>query len=346
MISTGRYRVVQLHPTLRCNLQCLHCYSDSGPTASTALPIEVAAPAVREAAAAGYDMLALSGGEPLLYGDLEALLDAARGAGLRTTLTTNGTVLTRWRLEALRDRLDLMTLSLDGVPASHDRIRNAPGAFRRMERSLPALREVGLPFGFIFTLTQHNVHELDWVADFAHRNGARLLQIHPLELAGRARSAMTEEHPDAIELGFGFAEALRLREGFGDDMRVHIDVATRPGFEALSRMEDAAGPPSVLADAVSPLVIEADGSVVPLTYGFPRRYALGNLREEPLRTLAERWLADGYESFRSRVARLRDDDVWPRQLPVLSLYEAAVGVARAADDDCESASARGAARAS
>lgn len=332
MIPTGRYRVVQVHPTLRCNLQCLHCYSDSGPTKTTALPIELAAAAVRDAAAAGYDVLAVSGGEPLLYGELDTLLDAARGAGLKTALTTNGTVLTRWRLDALRDRLDLMTLSLDGVPESHDRIRNSPGAFDRMARSLPPLRASGIPFGIIFTLTQHNVHELEWVAGFAREHGAELLQIHPLELSGRARSRMSDEHPDDIELGFGFAEALRLRERHGDEMRIQVDVATRSGLEALSRLEGAAGPPARLAEAVSPLVVEAAGTVVPLTYGFPRGHALGSLHESSLADLAERWLSGGgYERFRSVVARIHDDDVWPDRVPVLSLYEAAVSLAQQED---------------
>jgi len=33
--------------------------------------------------------------------------------------------------------------------------------------------------GFIFTLTFHNVHELEWVAQFAVEQGAKLLNSIP-----------------------------------------------------------------------------------------------------------------------------------------------------------------------
>ena len=272
-------------------------------------------------------MLAVSGGEPLLYNGLVELLDAARAAGLATTLTTNGTVLTRSRLAQLRTRLDLLALSLDGVPESHDRIRNCRGAFARLEGNMPAVRESGIRFGFIFTLTQHNLHELDWVAAFALEHGAQLLQVHPLELAGRARAQMVEEHPDALELGFGFAEALRLRAQLQGRLHIHLDVATRPGVRELAQHDGDQAAPTRLADAVSPLVVEADGTVVPLTYGFPRAFALGNLHDAPLQVLGPHWLATTYDRYHATVSRLHSDDVWPARLPVLNLYEAAVAVA-------------------
>ncbi|HET8576505.1 MAG TPA: SPASM domain-containing protein, partial [Methylomirabilota bacterium] len=47
------------------------------------------------------------------------------------------------------------------------------------------------------------------------------------------------------------------------------------------------------------LVIEPDGSAVPLTYGFPRVFALGDIRTEPLHALAARWREERYPSFRN-----------------------------------------------
>ena len=45
-----------------------------------------------------------------------------------------------------------------------------------------------------------------------------------------------------------------------------------------------------LGEIVSPLVIEDDGTVTPLRYGFPRRFAFGNLRKERLASMTERWI--------------------------------------------------------
>lgn len=213
-MSRGGARIVQIHPTLRCNLTCRHCYSESGPQRSEVLPIDVLRAAVSDARDEGYNVVSVSGGEPLLYRELPALLGHAKGLGLFTTVTTNGTVTTERRLAAVSDSLDLLAISLDGIPESHDEMRGA-GSFARMERRMQFVRECGIAFGFIFTLTQHNLHELGWVLDFCLEQGAALLQIHPLEGVGRA----SEELP----------ESLRTRERWRSHGSARSISRRRPG---------------------------------------------------------------------------------------------------------------------
>ena len=45
---------LQVHPSRRCNLRCRHCYSSSGPEQTGALPVELLADVVRDAAELGY----------------------------------------------------------------------------------------------------------------------------------------------------------------------------------------------------------------------------------------------------------------------------------------------------
>jgi len=139
---------------------------------SEQLNIDLLQAAVADAAAIGYKVMSVSGGEPLLYPALGQLLHAAHDAGLVTTVTTNGMLLEQRQLDVLRADCDLVAISLDGIPESHNFMRNSPRAFDEMCARLPALRASGIPFGFIFTLTFHNVHELDWVAEFAVEQGA------------------------------------------------------------------------------------------------------------------------------------------------------------------------------
>ncbi len=162
-----------------------------------------------------------------------------------------------------------------------------------MAGKLEGVRASGIPFGFIFTLTQHNLGELDWVARFALEQGARLLQIHPLEQVGRARELLAGQTPDTVENAFAHLEALRIQELAGDRMLVQVDVidssvlpANRALVYADELLPDSDGAP--LGELLSPLVIEADGTVVPLEYGFARAFALGNLHDAGLRELAER----------------------------------------------------------
>src|SRR5262249_2675716 len=120
-----------------------------------------------------------------------------RSLGLHTTVTTNGFFCGQERLNRLRDRLDLLAISLDGPPEIHNQIRGSSRAFERLQTTLDQVRKAEIPFGFIHTLTARNWEHLLWVAEFAAANGARLFQIHPLEMIGRAGNQMIEDMPDS-----------------------------------------------------------------------------------------------------------------------------------------------------
>ena len=85
--------------------------------------------ALQWAAGEGYNVLSVSGGEPLMYRQLDELLEGGRAAGMACGLITNGMLLSRERVERLRGRLDYLAVSLDGTPDSHDRMRGSPRAF-------------------------------------------------------------------------------------------------------------------------------------------------------------------------------------------------------------------------
>src|SRR5438132_6587334 len=116
MGPTGVARIVQIHPTRRCNLECLHCYSSSGPKERDELGADLLRQAITDAKAEGYTVASFSGGEPLLYKPLGELLLHAREYGLFTTVTTNGMLLDERHLGMLQGVLNLLAISLDGVP--------------------------------------------------------------------------------------------------------------------------------------------------------------------------------------------------------------------------------------
>jgi MoaA/NifB/PqqE/SkfB family radical SAM enzyme len=329
--SARLYRVIQIHPSLRCNLACRHCYSSSGPLRTELLPQTLVETLVVDGAAQAYDAVSVSGGEPLMWAGLRDTLALAKACGLVTALTTNLIPLTARRLDGLARVLDAIAVSLDGMPQSHDRMRGKRGAFTGMARRLPGLRAAGIPFAFIFTLTEANLHELPWVARFAIAQGASMLQIHPLEEVGRAAAALRGQRPGELAANAAYLAFMRLRERVGDRIEVRLDFAHRAVLrdEPWRGCSDAPtdGEAIRLADLVSPLVVEADGTVVPLQHGFPRRHALGNLHEAPLRVLASRWRRDGgYARFRAEceanLARVTADR---GALPAFNWFEAVSG---------------------
>ena len=321
MGPTGRHGILQIHPTRRCNLRCLHCYSQSGPEERAELDASLIETVLEDAARLGFDVLAVSGGEPFLYRGLGQVLTRAKELGLFTSVTTNGTLLSTTRLRSLLGLVDLLAISVDGLPASHNEIRASPDAFERLVKGLPKLRATGLPFGLIFTLTQYNLHELEWVANFALEQGARLLQIHPLEPAGRALVQLEGSVPDSIESSYALLESTRLRQQYEGRLNIQLDLSYRPEAERVY-----AGTPceasDELASLVSPLVLETDGTLVPLEYGFARRYALGSIHQDRLATLAPRWRTEVYPAFRKLCEGVFTGQSAASAPPVFNWYEA------------------------
>jgi len=295
-------RVVQIHPTLRCNLRCLHCYSSSGPQESTELNPEILKAALTDAYSQGYGTASFSGGEPTLYKALPALLGHAHDLGMLTGIVSNGMLLDEKRLKSIQGVTDILAISLDGIPASHNRNRASERAFDAMKARLEGVRQSNILFGFLFTLTQTNLDELDWVAHFALEQGAKLLQVHPLEHTGRAVETMLEEVPDETEMAYAFTEAFRLQAEMGNQLYIHLDIATRQAlrndparvFADGIRTEQNA---PLLADLISPLIIEADGTVMPIEYGLDSRFKLGNINTARLNDLIPPWRRNIYPDF-------------------------------------------------
>jgi MoaA/NifB/PqqE/SkfB family radical SAM enzyme len=291
MLLAGGPPVVQVHPSLHCNLRCVHCYTSSGPQLRGQLPIVTLRGVLDDAWALGYRQLAVSGGEPLLYDHLTALLDHARSLGMFTTVTTNGMLISEERWAPLAPLVDLLAISIDGIGDDHDHIRGQPGAFAKTIANLPTVRASGCDFGFIFTLTQFNVDSLEAIVTLAKTHGARSVQIHPLTLDGRARVHMGDARPDQLELLVALAEAERLGQVHG--VRVHVDALTMQQITSCPEELLPPRPVTRLTEVCPVLTIGADGNVTPLTHDISRSFRLGSVLDERLATLADIWVSRG-----------------------------------------------------
>ncbi len=289
---TGIAPVLQVHPTRRCNIACAHCYSVSGPTAREELPLELLSGCLDDAARLGYRQLAVSGGEPLLYRPLPDLLARARELGMVTTITSNGMLLTARRWEPLAELVDVLAISIDGTPEEHDAIRRCDGAFARTTANLGVVRSSRTPFGFIFTLTQHNADSLEFVIRLAAEEGARSVQVHPLTAVGRAAETMPHALPDEIELATALCEASMLGHELG--VVVHVDAITADQLRDHRCSLVPRQPVTDLAAVAPVLIVDADGTVIPLTHDVSPSLRLGSLAEaRGLAALADEWLAAG-----------------------------------------------------
>ncbi len=352
--------ILQIHPSLRCNLACQHCYSSSGPAAAVELEPALVERAIDDAALLGYRVVSFSGGEPLLWRGLDAALGRAKELGLRTTVTTNGFFARQGRLARIADRIDVLAVSVDGPRALHDEIRGNARAFDRLESGLDEVRASGIPFGFIHTLTRRSGEHLDWLGDFAATRGARLLQIHPLEKAGRAAEVLAGEAPDDELLAKTWIGAFALQLRYEDILKVQLDLlykedlrespalvyadpdwgqATSDSGNDSGDWGQATKDPGRAADELGLLVLEAGGAVVPAAYGMAPRYRITDVRE---RSLADAWAdyrEQGLADFRALCRQVWEELTAP-DAPLLANWHETV-VAASYRTNCQRTNCQG-----
>jgi len=175
--------------THRCPLSCPYCSNPLEMTARSAeLDTDEWARVFAEAAALGVLQLHLSGGEPGVRRDLEALVAAARQAGLYTNLITSGIGLSAARLADLEAAgLDHVQLSLQGVEAGiSDRVGGLRGGF---DRKIAFAREIaarGLPLTINAVMHRHNLDDLPRALDLARELGARRIEVACVQFQGWA----------------------------------------------------------------------------------------------------------------------------------------------------------------
>ena len=106
--------LAQIIPIRRCNLDCAYC--NEYDKTSTPVPIETMLRRIDRLADLGTTIITLSGGEPTLHPDLDAIIHRIRYCGAIATLITNGLLLTPDRIRALnRAGLDYLQISIDNV---------------------------------------------------------------------------------------------------------------------------------------------------------------------------------------------------------------------------------------
>lgn len=116
------------YTNFHCNLACSYCCAASSPKADPRrMSPDVARRIFTEFRDTGGAEVFLTGGEPFLHPELDAIVDAA--AGLRRTILTNGMVFDRGRRREMLDAMDrdvVLQISLDSATAElHDRQRGA-----------------------------------------------------------------------------------------------------------------------------------------------------------------------------------------------------------------------------
>lgn len=171
----GPIKELHLELTHRCNLKCVMCHHwempfDDPSSVAREMNFETIRKLVENSEKLkDVEMIVLSGGEPMLRPDIVEIAALLVRHYPKASL---GILANFWNTELLRRRLTALQAkgvsklwlgsSLDGVGATHDKIRGQKGAFEGLLKSIAMMRSEfpQIPFSFSFTITPKNYNQL------------------------------------------------------------------------------------------------------------------------------------------------------------------------------------------
>jgi 12,18-didecarboxysiroheme deacetylase len=310
--SEDKKPVVVWNVGRRCNLRCRHCYSGSHDRAYEGeLATGEGLALIDDLAGFGVPVILFSGGEPLLRPDLLELIARAGRRGVRSVLSTNGTLITMEMARRLKDlALSYVGISLDGLEPTHDRFRGVAGAFRQALEGLRNCREAGIKVGLRFTINRGNVADIPGIFALLRQESIPRVCFYHLVYSGRG-SRLVEEDLDHDQTRAAVDRIIDLTRELhqADQPREVLTVDNHADGVYLylrTRREDPARAEAILellrmnggnSSGLGIACVSWDGAVHPDQ--FWRHVTLGNVRERPFSAI---W-SDPADPL---LARLRD----------------------------------------
>ncbi len=193
--SADKHPVVVWNVTRRCNLKCIHCYSNSRNVFySNELTTEQGRALLADLAAFGSPVILFSGGEPMMRPDLHELARFAAEKGMRVVISTNGTLITKKEVAVYKKiGLSYMGVSLDGLRDVNDRFRGVKGAFNATLQGIRTARDAGIKVGIRFTISKRNYEEIPAVFDLIEKENIPRACFYHLVYSGRGSKLIGED---------------------------------------------------------------------------------------------------------------------------------------------------------
>lgn len=277
--------------TLRCDLACRHCSSRAGRARPDELTTAEALDLVEQLADLGVVEVTLIGGEVYLREDWPVLVEAIRRRGMDCTMVTGGRGLTAERARTARSAgLMSASVSIDGVPATHDMLRGVSGSHQAAVTAMRHLVEAGLPVSANTQIGRWNRRELPDILGTIAGAGAHSWQLQLTVACGRA-----VDHPETLLEPYHLLEVMPAIARLKPDAD-RADVRLWPGnnlgyfgpFEDLLRGGLPGGHRGSCGAGRTSIGIESNGAIKGCPSLPSDEYVGGNVRDNRLREIWQR----------------------------------------------------------
>lgn len=185
--------VLGLIITNKCNLKCVHCINSAGENDVLELPFETIKNLIDDAVHSKIPVLDINGGEPFVRNDLDNILDYAISKGMKTQVTTNGTLITNQWLQKYKGKVSALRISIDSpFPEVHDKFRGAAGSFEKTLNNVINARKNGFLVQIQTTISRLNQDSIEKMVELMVKCDVTALNVLFLVPAGKGAELSKE----------------------------------------------------------------------------------------------------------------------------------------------------------
>ncbi|NCB38515.1 MAG: radical SAM protein [Erysipelotrichia bacterium] len=223
-------RVLAWETTRACPLACPHCRASAIDCRDPdELTTDEAVNMLASAAEVGAAIVILSGGEPLLRNDLEAIAEKAVEFGHRPVVSCNdGSLLTDERIKSLaKSGVRHFSFSMHSDnEIDHDNFVRVKGAYQHALAAFARIKENGLSFQINTSVLPTNSNRLEELKNWVIELGASAWHLFFIVPMGRAADAGSEVDLPQAEI----ERVLRYVAAESDDWPIPVKVTCAPQY--------------------------------------------------------------------------------------------------------------------
>lgn len=194
-VSNGHGPVVVWNCTKTCNLKCMHCYANSDSKKYQGeLSTKEALSLIDDFHDFKVPVILFSGGEPMLRGDLFELIKHAGDYKIRSTISTNGTLIDMDVARRIKQsEVGYVGISLDGIGDRHDEFRRTKGCFDKALAGIENCKKVDQKVGVRFTINSHNYDQIEDIFQLIKEEKINRVCFYHLVYSGRGSEMIKED---------------------------------------------------------------------------------------------------------------------------------------------------------
>lgn len=293
---------VELIITEKCNLECKHCFQGSSPLKEANFPsLEKLKLLCDELDRLDVTNLKISGGEPLIYPQIDLFLEYLSKKRFQKSILTNALLLNDKLIDIVRGNNFRFGISLDGATKENHEFLRGKNTFDRTINNILKLRKNNIYFSITSTIYKNNIDEVSEICDLVFKKlNARVLNLNVLMPLGRGQSN--------YDLSASLNDIQSLKETINHLRKLYPDkvIDIDNSYEVLDY--EVNNDIIYCAAGTEFFAINSFLDVYPCTYGFGKnQFKMGEFNNE---NLIDIWRNSNWNIFRGET-KLKDLKVCP-----------------------------------